>query len=109
MGLVPAFWAYGRRLSLGLPLAFPLFRVPWMGSVGACGYDLVIFRISGPGSLRLGLRDLSPCSVGSSIGSRSFKGSGLAGRRRLKALVQGFYNHRTFGDLGAVELRTFEL
>ena len=51
---------------MGLPLAFPLFRVPWMGSVGACGYDLVIFRISGPG-------------------------------------------HRTFGDRGALELRTFEL
>ena len=81
MGLVPAFWAYGRRLSLGLPLEFALFRVPWMGSVGACGYDLVIFRISGPGSLSLGLRDLSPYNVASSIGSRSFKASGLAGRR----------------------------
>ena len=109
MGLVPAFWAYGRRLSLGLPPALALFRIPWMGSLGECGHDLVIFRISGPGSLSLGLRDLSPYSVGSSIGSRSFKGSRLAGRRRLKALVQGFYNHRTFGDLGALELRTFEL
>ena len=57
---------------MGLPLAFALFRV---------GYDWVIFRISGPGSLSLGLRDLSAYSVGSSIGSRSFKGSRLAGRR----------------------------
>ena len=61
-----------------------------MGSLGACGHDLVIFRISGPGSLSLGLRDLSPYSVGSSIGSRSFKGSGLAGRCHGKALVRGF-------------------
>ena len=85
---------------MGLPLAFALFRFPWMGSVGACGHDLVIFWISGPGSLSSSLRDLSPYNVGSSIACGSFKGSRLAGRRRLKALVQGFYNHRTFGDLG---------
>ena len=73
-----------------LPLEFALFRVPWMGSLGACGYALVVFRISGPGSLSSGLRDLSPYSVGSSIGSRSFKGSGLAGRCHRKASVRGF-------------------
>ena len=56
----------------GFPLAFALFRIPW-ALLAVCGYDSAIFRISGPGSLSLGLRDLSAYSVGSSIGSRSFK------------------------------------